>query len=249
MRLYKADLHIHTVLSPCTELTMGPRDIVHAAIDRQLDIIAITDHNSAENAGAVIKAAKNTQLTVIPGLEVYTREEAHVLCLFPDLQTAVELQREIYAHLPEGINDASFFGEQFICDEHEHIIGECERLLCMPTNLSLNSVAEKVDDLGGILIPAHIDRPCYSLLSTLGFIPKHRSIKAVELTMNDPHSPTAQRFLNNSKYTVITSSDAHDLQHLGAHYTTFKMYEPTFAELALSIQKTDGRDVYVNVEP
>ncbi len=249
MRLFKADLHIHTVLSPCTELSMGPRDIVEAAVDRQLDIIAITDHNSAENVDAVMKAAKDTQLTVIPGMEVYTREEAHVLCLFPDLARALELQQEIYAHLPEGVNDASFFGEQFICDEHEHIIDECERLLCMPTDLSLNSVAEQVDALGGILIPAHVDRPCYSILSTLGFVPKNLSIHAIELTMNDPHSPTSQRFLNNSKFTVIASSDAHDLRHLGSRYTVFKMHEPTFDELALCMQKKDGREVYVNVEP
>src|SRR3990172_1612078 len=120
LRWLKVDLHIHTVLSPCAELSMGPKDIVHKAIGEGLDMIAITDHNAADNVNAVIGAARNFPLTVIAGMEVSTKEEAHVLCLFEDVDRVMQFQEFIQGGLPEGVNDESFFGPQIICDENEH---------------------------------------------------------------------------------------------------------------------------------
>ena len=99
------DLHVHTCLSPCATLDMTPRKIVARALEMKLDMIAVTDHNSAENAGAVISAAADVPLTVLPGFEVTSAEEAHVVCLFGRLEDALAFQEVVYARLQPGEND------------------------------------------------------------------------------------------------------------------------------------------------
>lgn len=238
---YKADLHIHTVLSPCADLSMGPINIVNAAIKNNLDIIAITDHNSAENVQAVIEIASKTRLTVIPGMEVYTREDAHMICLFDTLDTVIQFQDFVYEHVPPGIYDASMMGPQYVCDKDENIIAENDRFLTLPINASVASIANRVNDLGGIIYPAHIDRKSNSLLRALGFIPDNLFIHAVEIAMPFDQARERLRFLNNTPYTIITASDSHHIDMLGSRLTYFKLEKPNFFELKKAIEKQDGR--------
>lgn len=248
MRWFKADLHIHTVLSACAELTMGPKDIVRAALARGLDLIAVTDHNSAENVGAVIGAAEGTPLWVVPGMEVYTREEAHMICLFETTEQALAFQEVIYDHLPEGDYDGELLGPQYVCDKDEHVLGENRRFLPFPVALTVHAVAGFVIDLGGIIYPAHIDRKSNSLLHSLGFIPGNLPLHAVEIAKPYDEAIRQLGFLQKSPYSIIRSSDAHDIDQLGGKYTFFKMDDLTFIELKMAIEKRDGRCASLNRE-
>lgn len=243
MRWFKADLHIHTVLSPCAELSMGPKDIVRQALNHEVDVIAITDHNSAENTAALVKAAESTGLLVIPGMEVYTREEAHVICLFPTVEADALFQQVIYDHLASGENDPDWFGPQYIVDEQEHVLGECRKLLAMPTNLHVHQVASFVMDFGGIIFPAHIDRKANSLLRVLGFIPNDLPFHAVEIAQPFDDAVKQLGFLKRSPFAVLRSSDAHMIDQVGTKCTFLKMESASFSEVGLAIQRQDGRDV------
>ena len=242
MRCYKADLHIHTVLSPCTDLSMGPHHIVKKAVELGLDIIGITDHNSCENAQAVIDVAKDKALTVLPGMEIYTREEAHLICLFESLEADLAFQKIVYDHLPDGENDPDWQGRQLIVDAAENVIGECPKLLSLPTNLQAEAVLNLVSEFGGICYPAHIDRPVNSLLHVLGFIPSNWPIHAVEIAGSLESTTREHRFLKSTNYAVIRSSDSHFIEQLGEACTLFKMEKPTFEEICLAIEKRDGRE-------
>jgi len=244
---YRADLHIHTVLSPCAELNMGPIDIVKTAIKNDLDIIAITDHNSAENVNAVMEVARNTNLTVIPGMEVYTREEAHMICLFQNLEKVMLFQDFVYDKITPGLNDDSMIGPQYICDKNENIIEKNKRLLTFPIKASVEMVANKVNDLDGIIYPAHIDRKSHSILRVLGFIPDNIHVHAVEISLPPDQAKERLRFLSNTQYTIITASDAHEISLIGTKVTYFNIAAPNFAEIKKAIEKKDGRGAFLQL--
>lgn len=241
LKWYKADLHIHTVLSPCADLSMGPRDIVHRALSRKIDCIAITDHNSAENVRAVVGAAEGFPLCVIPGMEVYVREEAHMICLFPDLEHLIEFQAFVYEHILDGEYDERMFGPQIICDRDENIIGKSTRFLALPLTASLNSVAGEVLKAGGLFYPAHIDRQANSILRTLGFIPANLQIDALEISSSLETARKRVPLLRDTEYTLIRASDAHDIEQIGSAVTYIMCEQPSFTELARAIKRADGR--------
>lgn len=244
---YTADLHLHTVLSPCADLSMGPRDIVKKAIEQKLDMIAVTDHNSAENVKAVVNAAAGTGLTVVPGMEVYVREGAHMICLFPDADTDMEFQQFVYQHLQDGKSDPDIFGQQIVVDEQENIIGENDRLLAFPLKASLEMVAKRTAELQGIIFPAHIDRKSFSLLRVLGFIPDNLNIDAVEISGEYDDAAKTIRWLKNSRYAVLRNSDSHHIDLVGSKKTHLKLAAPNFTELKLAIQARAGRCAAVQV--
>lgn len=227
---------------------MGPKDIVQAALDHGLDIIAVTDHNSAENVAAVMGAAADTPLLVIPGMEVYTREEAHMICLFAKLSDVLDFQEVIYEHLPEGDYDGDLFGEQYICDKDQNILGENQRFLSFPLNLPVHIVAGFVIDLGGIIYPAHIDRKSNSLLHSLGFLPNTLPLPAVEIARPYAEAVKQLGFLSKSPYTIIRSSDAHDIGQIGEKFTFFNINDLTFTELKMAIEKREGRSATLQIE-
>lgn len=214
MKLYY-DLHIHSALSPCADNDMTPNNIVNMAAIKGLDVIAITDHNSCKNAAACIKAAENAglDLIVIPGMEVETSEEVHVICLFPATAAALEFDVFITQNLPAIKNRPEIFGEQYITDEMDNVTGSVDNLLITAAKLDLYTVVNKVNELSGIAVPAHIDRDSYSVLSSLGFIPPDLKINLVEISQNtDPFAfmNKKRRFLSNHDKFLI-SSDAHNL--------------------------------------
>ncbi len=144
MNSYRADLHVHTLLSPCAGIEMIPPLIVQAALERGINLIAITDHNATANIEAVQKAARSSGLSVLAGVELQTREEVHSLCLFDSLEQARDFQEWIDAYLPEVKNNIEFFGEQFVVDETGDFIRREERLLINSVNVSLRQAWEEV---------------------------------------------------------------------------------------------------------
>ncbi len=205
------DLHIHTALSPCADKSMTPNNIVNMALLKELDVIAVTDHNSAENAGAVLKCAEGTKLTVIPGMELETMEEVHVICLFPDLKASLSMQKVVYDSLPRLPNREDIFGAQFVMDEHDEVVGKIDRMLITASGLSIEEVLRYVGDLGGVAIPAHIDRQSYSIISNLGMVPAHLNIKFLEVSRSFDLEKDRKAFPGVGDYQLVKSSDAHML--------------------------------------
>ena len=205
MKIYY-DLHIHSALSPCGDNDMTPNNIVNMSILKGLDAIAITDHNACGNVRAAMKVAED-KIIVIPGMEIETAEEVHMVSLFPDIESAEEMERIIRKNSIPVENKIDIFGNQYYMNENDEIIGEESNLLVTATGLDIYSVVINVKDLGGVVYPAHIDRSSYSVLSNLGFIPPDLNFTTVEITAKK----RAEMESAYSDYNVITSSDAHYL--------------------------------------
>lgn len=245
MNLFRADLHVHTVLSPCGSLEMAPERIVQAAIARNLDILAITDHNSTRQCKAVMEAGAEKELVVIGGAEVNTREEVHCLTFFENYESLCSFQEYLDLWLPNIYNKPDKFGHQVWVNRMEEIQGEEKRLLWSGLNQSIEEVEQMVHSLGGIFIPAHVDRLVNGIFNQLGFIPNSLKADALEVT-----SRVSDDFLKktgiNDRFNLITGSDAHILDQIGLGFTWFKMVEPTFKEIKLALQGIEGRKAWPN---
>jgi len=190
---------------------MTPNNIVNMACLKGLDIIAITDHNSAENVQAVIKSASGKKLVVVPGMEVETKEEVHLVCLFPSFDSALRMQDIIHAALPDRRNREDIFGRQLIMDEHDGILSESVRFLLTAANISIKDVVNAVLEMGGAVIPAHADRTSCSIISNLGIMPEYPDIKYLELSKGCSTKEFLQKYPYLYGYEFIKSSDAHRL--------------------------------------
>ncbi len=202
-------MHIHTALSPCGDADMTPNNIVNMALLKGLDVIAVTDHNSCENAAAVIAAADG-RLVVVPGMEVETAEEVHMLCYFPTLDAARKMQAHIDRAHPGIENRSEIFGEQCIMNADDEIVGHERRLLVCATGLDIYSTVRLAHECGGAAVCAHIDRASYSAVSNLGFIPPDLQHDAVEITAQSRARLTPEY----AGYQILTSSDAHYLENI-----------------------------------
>lgn len=245
LRFYTADLHLHTVLSACAESEMLPDLILERASALGLDIIAVTDHNSAENAAAMIHAAEDTGIIVWPGMELQSREEAHLLCLFDTLAQALEWQALVYANLPPLKNKPAIFGDQVILAPDGEPVGYNDRLLATSSAFSVDEAVAGVRELGGLCIPAHVDRPMYSIIANLGFIPPDLDILGVEISHLLGPKEARTRFPQLARYGLIADSDAHRLSEMRKR-NTLKMAAPTVAELALALAGQEGRGVWID---
>ena len=228
MALYRADLHIHSCLSPCGDLSASPRAIARQARKEGLDIAALTDHNSARNAPAFAAACRAEGITPLFGLEITTREEIHALVLFPDPETALAAGEEAYQRLESGSFNPESYGDQVWVNEHEEIEGSLGKLLILgATDLSLDDVGPWCRKKGGILIPAHIDRPAFGVLSQLGFLPDG-PFEAVECTQ-------AMERPDTGPWTVTASSDAHHPRDIGKRRIDFEAPKADFDSLVAAL--------------
>lgn len=238
LRSFKADLHIHTCLSPCSDLGMSPKKILAMAEEKGIDILGICDHNSSENSLAVMKASKKTNVFVIPGMEVTSQEEVHVLALFDDPGNALKLQEHIYKNLP-GENDEEAFGMQVIVNEKEEVLGFNKKLLIGATTIPLDEVLQLIHSLEGVSIASHIDRESFSIIGQLGFIPQNLELDALEISPNISLSDAKEKFGPN--YPITCSSDAHYLEDIGRSFTSFQLKEGSLVEIKKALRNEDGR--------
>jgi PHP family Zn ribbon phosphoesterase len=238
LRLFNVDLHIHTCLSPCTELDMSPREILASAQKKGIDIIGICDHNSSENSLALVKAARKTPVGVIPGLEVTSQEEVHVLALFDTVERALKLQEQVYENLP-GENDEEAFGRQVIVNEKEEVEGFSNKLLIGATTIPLEEVIRLIHSFGGIAIASHIDREAFSIIGQLGFIPKNLALDALEISPRMSFEQAVKTYAYD--YPITCSSDAHYPDDIGKGYTSFLLEEGSLAEIKKALKNEDGR--------
>jgi hypothetical protein len=243
IRLFKADLHVHTALSPCAEPEMTPLNIIGLCLEHGIDIVAITDHNSAENVRAVSESAAGTPVTVWPGMEVQTREDVHLITLFDDLEGALDWQEFIYRRLPARENRADVLGEQVLFDSESRVTGVLTRLLLTSVDLSVDEVRREAKRRGSVCYPAHIDRPAYSYISNLGFPPPVGDFDLVEVGRSSSIKEVLARYPGLAGQTLVACSDAHRLSELGPARTGLHLARPALEEFRAAIAGRDGRKV------
>jgi 3',5'-nucleoside bisphosphate phosphatase len=239
---YRADLHVHTCLSPCADWGMSPRRIVVHSRALGLDLIAVCDHNSAENTDAVMRVGREHGLAVLPGLEVCSREEVHLLTLFEAPEQALGMQAAVYAQLP-GTNRPEVFGHQIVATAEDEVLAENPRLLIGACGLALEDVVRTAHALGGLCLGAHADRPANGLLPQLGFIPPGLDLDGAEVSRRMTPADARARWPDLRAVPCVTSSDAHFLDDIGRVYTVLRMAAPTAAELRLALQGASGRGI------
>lgn len=200
------DLHIHSDLSPCGHKDMTPNNIVNMAYLKGLNIISVTDHNSIKNVKAVKEVASKVGLEVIPGIEVTSKEEVHVLCYFRNFCDAEVFGDIIYESLPNIKNNKDIFGEQNVYNSKDEIIGQIEKLLISATKYSIEEIYKLTIKHNGIMVPAHINKKSNSILGILGFIPFDLKINFIEVY---DKVGINEKIIN--KYKVLRNSDAHHL--------------------------------------
>ena len=219
---------------------MIPPLIMQTALGCGINLIAITDHNASENVPAVIKAAQGSALTVLPGMELQTKEEVHVLCLFDTLDQLAQLQAIVDETLPNIQNNIEFFGEQFIVDHTGEFIRRKDQLLINSTNLSFEQAFLTVTELGGLFIPAHVNRQAFGLINHLGFVPPVLNIIALEISRHLSPENARREFPQIKGYPLIQSGDVHYLSDfLGV--TAFLIKEPTIKEIKFALNGEEGR--------
>ncbi len=242
LRKFKADLHIHTCLSPCGEMEMTPKMIVEKARSKGLDVIGICDHNSSENVAAVKKAGEKYNLKVFGGMEVTSKEEVHILALFDEDKKLSELQEIVYENL-EGENDEELFGYQLIVDEQDEIIDLNKKLLLGATDLTVDRIVELIHSLNGLAIASHVDRERFSLIGQLGFVPEGLDLDGLELSPRYMSEKKKLDFPMAAGFPLVTFSDAHLPDDIGETSTFFLLDDITVIELKKALKNKDGRSI------
>jgi len=216
---------------------MTPARIVERAAEMGLDIIGISDHNSAENVRVAVEAAARRGLTAFPSMEITSSEEAHLLAVFDSADAALDMQALVYENLDPGVNDDRLWGTQVVVNADDEVMGFNRRLLIGATRLSLARLIDEVHRRGGLAVASHVDREAFSVISQLGFIPPELAFDALEVVgrgggLADLGGAPRVRF-----------SDAHRLEDIGRRKTFFTMEEASVAEMALALRGAGGRGV------
>ncbi len=236
MRLHY-DFHIHSCLSPCGDDEMTPCNIVGMAKLMGLDVIALTDHNSCLNCPAVVAAGEREGVLVIPGMELCTAEEAHIVCLFETVEKALAFSEYVENHSFAVKNRPEIFGRQLICDENDNVTGEYENLLVTASDITVGKVEKTVRSFGGVCYPAHIDRSSYSVVSNLGTITKEMGFEAAELSDAADENAMKEKFPVLEDMLIINSSDAHDLERLCRKAATIECKAASVSEILAVISR------------
>jgi hypothetical protein len=236
MRIYKADLHIHTCLSPCAELDMSPRTIIRTALAAGLDLLGICDHNACDNVPAVKLAAHRTPLEVLGGMEITSQEEVHLLAYFDEDEDLFAVQKELHACLVDT-TEARWRDEQVIAGAEDEVLGFHSKLLIGAVQLSLKEIVDLVHRNKGLAVASHVDREGFGIIGQLGFIPPNLPLDAVEVRSKD--SP----LIKDLRLPVLTSSDAHRPEEIGRSTMLLTLESPTVAEIREALKGFGGRKV------
>jgi len=209
---FRADLHVHTVLSPCAGRDMLPKQIVEAALFHEINLIAITDHNASQNAAPVIAVAEEYGLLALPGMELQTSEEIHSLCIFDTLDQLQALQQLVDRFLPNRTNNEAVFGPQVIIDQNGEVLAHEERMLLTSVQISIQEACRFVTDLGGLFIPAHVNREAFGLLPRLGCVPPDLEVEFLEISRNASKDSAIKRYPQLADYFLLKNGDVHYLE-------------------------------------
>ena len=245
MRRFRADLHIHTVLSACADLGMSPTTIVRVARDKNIDLIGITDHNTTLHCGLIKEIAEEQGIAVLCGAEVTSREEVHCLAYFEDLNALGSFQEYLDANLPFLPYQPEKLGYQALVDKDEKIIKLIDGYMNIAINQNIDSIEQEVHRLGGLFVPAHVERQMFGIFSQLGFLPDHFICDAMGIMGRSLEKDIRSRFGIPERLALIKASDAHSPEEIGCGTTWFEMKELTFQEIKRAILGIDGRKTII----
>lgn len=226
------DLHIHSCLSPCANDDMTPWNVVGMAKVKGLDVIALTDHNAADNLPQAMLAGQAYGVSILPGMELTSREDVHLLAYFPDLAAAMDFGKRVYEHLPAIANECKLFGNQLIIGDGDATSGQVEKLLLTATDWSADELAALVLAQGGVCVPAHINRGGNGMLGALGWMPPLPQFPVVEVYRAIPCAPDALR-----GRLVLHSSDAHRLEDIAERDFVLNLEAPTAQAVMAALRK------------
>ena len=243
MREFIADLHIHSCLSACAELEMTPRRIIERASEVGLEIVALTDHNSAANAEVVMELGREAGILVLPALEICSREEAHVLAIFGSAEDARRMQGRVYESLTPLGREGNW---QVLVDHEDGVLGFESLALMGATDIPLGELPGRIRQAGGLAVASHVDREAFSITSQLGFVPEDVIFDAFEVL--DPERADLALMMHKDT-PRLASSDAHHLSDVGRRHTAFIMEEASFAEMSLALKGEGGRGVRPEFAP
>jgi PHP family Zn ribbon phosphoesterase len=221
---------------------MSPSAIVKAALERGVNSLALTDHNSAGNCAAMAKLCRDNNILFFPGLEVTTSEEAHVLCLFGEVEAAMELDRIIYESLPEIKNVPEKFGDQVFVNEDDEVEGFEEKYLGMASSYSIDELREKVKKIGGLFIASHVDKPVFSVISQLGFL--SGLFSAVEMSAAGARRKDTLSIAG--AYTAVSASDSHYLHTIANTCVQFELPTPSIEEYGRVLERNQVKIIINN---
>ncbi|NLV92387.1 MAG: hypothetical protein GX030_08350 [Firmicutes bacterium] len=242
MKTFVGDIHVHTGLSPCAAKDMTPNNIIRMAKLENRDFLVICDHHSVGNVQACQEVGAEYGLTVLPGMELETREGVHLLTIFPSLEVALAQQRWVHSSLAPIKNRREVFGEQLIFDSRDRIIGSEPQLLSQGLPHSLSAVTEQMQAEGALVIAAHVERRSSGLLGQLGLVPADFAPDGWEIGLGENLSAVQDRYHLAQAKGWVFGSDAHYLQDLVTPWVTVLQAEGiTFAELAKALQQNQGR--------
>jgi len=242
MKTFRADLHIHSCLSPCGQLTMSPHAIVDTALEKGLDLIAVTDHNTAAMTPVIAQVAREKGLAYMYGLELQTGEDVHLLAYFDDEDTCLAFSEEVYALLPDTYEDPYGLGEQVQMSAEENILRYEPRFLVNGLDLSFADATKRISELGGLAVPAHIDREFFGALSQMGELPEELDFPIIEVL--GENSPVIR-----GNAAVLRTSDAHFLEDIGRRVTCITVEEVTIGELRKAAAGIGGRSIVGEFSP
>jgi PHP family Zn ribbon phosphoesterase len=243
MNTYRADLHIHTVLSPCGDLEMSPGNIVANAAEKGLDIIAICDHNHTGHARLTRELGARKGIWVVYGAEINTREEIHCLTFFDTDEQLLKFQEKLERNLTKISNDTSLLGHQLIVDEQDQIVQEINHSLYPGLKWSIEEAASVVHKLGGLFVPAHVDRFMNGLYAQLGLFPAGLKVDAIEISRRSSPQRAVKEHPELSAYALIQNSDAHYIDDIGRAGNSYLMKSRNFEEFGLALRGEQGRSV------
>ncbi len=236
------DLHLHSCLSPCGDNEMTPYNLVNMAKVLGFDIIALTDHNSTKNCRAAVEAGKKAGLTVVPGMELCTSEEIHVVCLFKTVEGAESFGSFVRENIPEIKNRPHIFGEQFVMDSEDTVLESEELLLTAASFLSVDAVPGAVKKFGGVCFPAHIDRSSYSIISALGAFPEELCVSCFELTPDADEAVFFEKYPVTKHKLLLRNSDAHYLENMRFPENTLDLPENSAKALVEYLENQENTD-------
>jgi len=246
LRLYKTDLHLHSVLSPCGDLEMSPKAVMKKASEMGIEIIAVTDHNSMANSCVYQRSAVQFGIHYIYGVEIQTAEEIHVIALFDNWEIARKFNKELFNSLLPIKNDPEYFGDQIVIDDEENIVRIINKALLNSSIWTFETVLKKIEAYGGFGFPAHVDAYTNSVISQLGFIPQNSKIIAVGITAHCDVEGLLKKYPYLKDYALIRNSDAHYLADIGSGTTDFYLEEPSLSEIILACKNEKKRKIKYN---
>lgn len=231
------DFHLHSCLSPCGDSEMTPYNIVNMAALLELDVIALTDHNTCRNCAAALRAGEEAGIVVIPGMELCTAEEIHVVCLFPDLSRAEAFSEFIHTTLPPVKNKPEVYGEQLCMDHLDNVTGSEELLLVTASSVGIDGLPRLIREYGGFCYPAHIDRSSYSILASLGTIEADMGFTCAEVSAGGDADALMAAHPALRDMRIMRSSDAHYLENMREAMDYIHPSENTAAALIRHLQE------------